>query len=64
MAKVDDLGIELDEDLERLLADPKSANVAKAVNYFMTRHEKQKMKEHEEKKKTEKKDSMFGGMFE
>lgn len=64
MAKVDDLGIELDEETEKLLADPKAGNIQKAVNYFMTRREKEREKAREEEAKKNKTEGMFGGMFE
>lgn len=64
MAKIDDLGIEVDEETEKLLADPKAGNIQKAVNYFMTRREKELEKAREEEEKKNKKTGLFGGMFE
>lgn len=64
MAKVDDLGIEIDEELERAMADPKSSILTKAVDYLLKRNEVKKQKEAEELKKQEKKESIFCGMFD
>lgn len=63
MAKVDDLGIEIDEDLERAMADPKSAILRKAVDYLLARREAKKAKEEQARKDKEPK-GVFGGMFE
>lgn len=62
--KVDDLGIELDEELERAMADPKSSILTKAVDYLLKRNEVKRQKEAEELKKKEKQESLFSGLFE
>lgn len=62
--KVDELGIELDEELERAMADPKSSILTKAVDYLLKRNEVKRQKESEDLKKKEKQESLFGGLFE
>ena len=67
MAKVDEFGIEMDEELERAMADPKSGILTKAVDYLVQRREAKQAKEAKEKKEKEdkeKRSSIFGGMFE
>ena len=63
MSKMDDLGIEMDDDLERLLADPKSSNVQTVVGYFMARYHKQREKDAVEAEKKNKSEGLFGNIF-
>lgn len=64
MSKVDDLGIEIDDELERAMADPKSGILTKAVDYLLKRNEVKKQKEAEELARKNKPVSMFNGMFD
>lgn len=64
MPKVDDLGIEIDEELERALADPKSGILTKAVAYLLKRREVEAAREREELQKKNKKESVFSGIFD
>lgn len=62
--KKDDLGIELDEDVERALADPKSSVLSKVIDYFLARKRREAEIVEEERKKSEKKTGVFGGFLD
>lgn len=57
-AKVDDLGIEIDEEIEQLRADPKTGLIDKYLDYRERRKQKEaekKRQEEEEQQRSKKK---------
>ena len=60
---LDDLGIEIDEDVTRALADPKAGVLTKVVDYLVKRREKQAEIEADKKKKESESTGIFGGIL-
>lgn len=60
---VDDLGIEVDPEVEKALADPKSGTLKKVFEYFSARKSKQAELDELKKKKEKKESGIFGDIF-
>ena len=62
MCPTDDLGIEYDEDVDKVLKEPKSSVLQKFLDYRDARKAKERELD-EARQKKEKPEGIFGGLF-
>jgi len=59
----DDLGIEIDDEVSKVLADPKAALLKKTFDYWEKRREKEREIEAMKEANKKKSEGIFGGLF-